>query len=68
MSQGPRKNTTLEELKRALETAETVMVDENGRLISEQAMQQAAFEEKRGGTGALQTPPTTTRVKPTRWF
>lgn len=61
----PKKPNSLQELKKALENAEPVMVNEEGRLMSENDIQQVSFDEKRGvppksGSGV--------RVKPTRWF
>jgi hypothetical protein len=62
----PKKpNSSLDDLKKALEKAEPVMVDESGHLISEGDMNRDAYAEK-NGNGAPQA--NVTRLKPTRWF
>ena len=59
----PKKSSmSLEELKKALESAEPVIVNESGQLVPENNIDQDAFNEKRG----IQA--NTTRVRPTRWF
>ncbi|MEI6046713.1 MAG: hypothetical protein WCS37_20355 [Chloroflexota bacterium] len=66
MSGQKKPNSSLEDLKRALQTAESVMVDETGRLVSEDTMTEDAYAEKNGGVP--QSSGNFTRVKPTRWF